>query len=293
MLGLVLLTIRELRAKFVVVGLFVVATFVWLMLTFALNLDIVDGTLAGLKIFGQEAALEQEVEVRDEETGEVETQTFQPFGGNPLENLVVSVQQVVAGATFWVILLLGLFATGGLVTSLMERGQIDLLLSKPVSRTELLGGRLLGVFAVVAVLVVYVLGAVWLVMSLKSGIWNGSFLYGVAVVLVMFAVLYGVVTLVSVQTGSSALALIVALGLIVASLVLAAGPEAATQIQQPWREVYMGLYHLLPKFPAATQATWQLAGGEPVSSWYPLGSSLAFGVACYAAAFALFQRKDF
>ena len=289
MLGLVLLTIRELRAKFVVVGLFAVATFVWLMLTFALNLDVVDGTLAGLKIFGQEAPLDKQVVTSEDG----ETQTVNPFGINPLESIVVTVQQVVAGATFWVILLLGLFATGGLVTSLMERGQIDLLLSKPISRSQLLSGRLLGVFAVVAVLVVYVLGAVWLVMSLKSGIWNGAFLYGVAVVLTMFAVLYGVVTLVSVWTGSSALALIVSLGLIVASLVLAAGPEAETQIQQPWREVYMGLYHLLPKFPAATQATWQLAGGEPVSSWYPLASSLAFGAVCYAAAFALFRRKDF
>ena len=293
MLGLVLLTVRELRAKLVIVGLFVVATFVWLMLTFALNLDIVDGTLAGLKIFGQEAPLEQEVHVQNEETGEVETDTFQPFGANPLENIVVSVQQVVAGATFWVILLLGLFATGGLVTSLLERGQIDLLLSKPVARSTLLGGRLAGVLAVVAVLVVYELGAVWLVMSLKSGIWNGSFLLGVAVVLAMFAVLYGIVTLVSVWTESSALALIVALGIIVASLVLSAGPEAATQIDRPWRSVYLGLYHLLPKFPGATQTTWQLAGGEPVSSWYPLASSLAFGAACYLGAFALFRRKDF
>ncbi len=293
MLGLVLLTIRELRAKLVIVGLFVVATFVWLMLTFALNLDVVDGTLAGLRIFGQEAPLEQEAQVRNEDTGEVETETFQPFGENPLESIVVSVQQVVAGATFWVVLLLGLFATGGLVTSLMERGQIDLLLSKPISRPELLGGRLLGVLAVVAVLVVYELGAVWLVMSLKSGIWNGSFLLGVAVVLAMFVVLYGVVTLVSVWTGSSALALIVALGVIIASLVLAAGPEAATQIQRPWREVYVGLYHLFPKFPGATQTTWQLAGGETVASWMPLWSSLAFGAACYAGAFALFRRKDF
>lgn len=293
MLGLVLLTIRELRAKLVVVGLFVVATFVWLMLTFALNLDIVDGTLAGLRIFGQEAPLEEQVAIENEETGEVETRTVQPFGANPLESIVVTVQQVVAGITFWVILLLGLFATGGLVASLTERGQIDLLLSKPVARSTLLGGRLLGVGVVVAALVVYELGAVWLVMSLKSGIWNGAFLLGVGVVLAMFAVLYGVVALVSVWTESAALAFIVALGVIVASLVLAAGPEAATQIRPPWREVYVALHHVFPKFPAATQTTWQLAGGEPVASWVPLWSSLAFGAACYAGAFALFRRKDF
>ncbi|MEM1041729.1 MAG: ABC transporter permease subunit [Bacteroidota bacterium] len=295
MLGIVLLTLRELRSKFIIVGLFGVATFVWLMLTFALNLDIVDGTLAGLRIFGQEAPLEEEVQVQNPETGEVETVQNLPFGENPLEKIVVTVGQVVSGITFWVVLLLGLFATGSLVTSLMERGQVDLLLSKPVSRTTLLGGRLAGVLAVVAVLVVYVLGAVWLVMSLKSGIWNGGFLLGVGTVLAFFAVLYGVVAFVSVWTESNALALIVALGVIVASLVLTAAtnPEAMTQLRQPWREVYVGLYHVFPKFPGGTAMTWSLAGGEPVGSWWPLTSSVLFGAACYAGAFALFRRKDF
>ena len=293
MAGLILLTIRELRAKLIIVGLFGVATFVWLMLTFALNLDIVDGTLSSIRIFGQEEALERQVEVENEETGEVETRTVTPFGENPLERIVVGVEQGVAGITFWVVLLLGLFATGSLVASFMERGQVDLLLSKPTARSTLLGGRLLGVGVVVAALVVYVLGAVWLVMSIKSGIWNASFLLAVGVVLAMFAVLYGVVTLVSVWTESAALALIVSLGVIVASLVLSGGPEAAIQINRPWRDVYVGLYHVFPKFPGATATTWRLAGGEPVENWASIASSLAFGVACYAGAFALFRRKDF
>lgn len=292
MIGLILLTIRELRAKLIIVGLFGVATFVWLMLTFALNLDIVDGALAGVRIFGQETALERQVEVQNEETGEVETETFQPFGENPLESIVVGVEQGVAGITFWVVLLLGLFATGSLVASLMDRGQVDLLLSKPVARSTVLGGRLLGVGAVVAALVFYVLGAVWLVMSIKSGIWNEDFLLAVFVVLAMFAVLYSVVTLVSVWTESGALALIVALGVIVGSHVLG-WPDEAVQINQPWRDVYMALHYVFPKFVNATAVTWRLAGGEDVESWTPFLSSLAFGAVCYAGAFALFRRKDF
>jgi hypothetical protein len=109
----------------------------------------------------------------------------------------------------------------------------------------------------------------------------------------MFAVLYSIVTFVSVWTESTALAMIVALGLIVASLVLSAPDEAVLQINRPWREIYVGLYYLLPKFPAATAMTWTLAGGEPVENWVPFFTSLAFGAACYTASFALFQRKDF
>lgn len=293
MSGLLLLTFRELTAKKVIVGLFVVATFVWLMLTFALNLDVVDGALASVRLFGQEQAVEQEVEIRNEETGEVETRTVRPFGENPLQNIVVTVEQVVAGITFWVVLLLGLFATGTLVASLLERGQIDLLLAKPVGRSSILAGRVLGVLAVVAALVAYLFGAVWVVMSVKSGIWHAPFLLALGVVLAMFAVMYGLVTLVSVWTESAALALIVTLGVIVASLVLTAGPEEAHQLNRPWRDIYVALYHVMPKFPRVTQLTWQLTGGGAVTSWYPFWSSLLFGAAAYAGAFTLFRRKDF
>src|SRR5690606_20417626 len=109
----------------------------------------------------------------DPETGEVVEDPEIPFGaGTLLEGLVFAAEAFVAGAAYWVGILLALFATGGLVASLLERGQVDLLLSKPVGRARILGGRLLGVGAVMLALLVYLLGAVWLVMSLKTGVWN-------------------------------------------------------------------------------------------------------------------------
>ena len=55
MIGVLLLTLRELRAKWIVVGLFVIATLLWGAMALALQLDIVDGSLAGARLFGQEA----------------------------------------------------------------------------------------------------------------------------------------------------------------------------------------------------------------------------------------------
>ena len=66
--GILSLTIRELWAKKIVVGTFIVCSFLWLMMTFALNLDVVDGSLAAVRIFGVEPT-EGQVQV-DEETGE-------------------------------------------------------------------------------------------------------------------------------------------------------------------------------------------------------------------------------
>ncbi|MDT0630472.1 ABC transporter permease [Rubrivirga litoralis] len=301
MVGLLLLTLRELRARKVVVGLFVVATLVWVVLAFALQLDVVDGSLAGARLFGQDAGASETLvldgdgrPVIDPVTGEPMTEAAPPaFGGSLLESLVFGAQTFVAGAAYWIGILLALFATGGLVASLVERGGVDVLLTKPLSRSKVLAGRLAGVWVVMLALTVYLFGAVWLVMSIKSGIWNPRFLLAIGAVFGMFAVLYGVVALVGVWSGSAPLSLIATLALLFVTLVLAI-PNLADQVSRVWRPLVVGLYAVLPKFGSVgTSLVPQLATGQPVASLTPLLSSLAFGAVCYAGAFALFSRKDY
>ena len=306
MLGVFLLTLRELRAKWIVVGLFVVATLIWATMALALQLDVVDGSLAGARLFGQEAEMgpppedAEQAPARDDALAD-STAAAQaggeepgfPFGASLLESVVFGAQAFVAGAAYWVGILLALFATGGLVASLQTRGEIDLLLSKPLSRSAILGGRLAGVAAVPLALVTYLIGAVWLVMSLKSGLWNPRFLLAIPVIWSMFLVLYGVVTLVSVWTGSSALSLMVVLALLFASLVLAI-PELETQIAAGWRPLVVGLRHALPRFPSVgVQLVPQLATGEPVGALGAFANSLGIGGGLYALAFWRFSRRDF
>jgi ABC-type transport system involved in multi-copper enzyme maturation permease subunit len=304
MTGLFLLTLRELRARKVVVGLFVVATVVWGVLALALQLDVVDGSLAGARLFGQETVdepLDAGAPILDAEGNPVLGEDGQPvtqadtlpFGDTLLESVVFGAQAFVSGAAYWVGILLALFATGGLVASLVERGAVDVILTKPLARAQVLAARLGGVWAVMLALVVYLFGAVWLVMSLKAGVWNVRFLLAIGVVFGMFAVVYGVVALVGVWSGSGPLSLIVTLGVLFASLVLAI-PDLAVQVSPVWRPVVLGLYHLLPKFGSVgTSLVPQLATGGAVESLYPFASSLVFGAACYAGAFALFARKDY
>lgn len=305
MIGVLLLTLRELRARKVVLGLFVVATVIWVALALALQLDVVDGSLAGARLFGQETVdqpldpdapmLDGDGEpIVDPETGETLTQADSlPFGSSLLESVVFGAQAFVSGAAYWVGLLLALFATGGLVASLTERGQVDVLLTKPLSRSQVLAGRLAGVWLVMLALVVYLFGAVWLTMSIKSGIWNPRFLLAIGVVFGMFAVIYGVVTLVGVWSGSGPLSLIVTLGLLFVSLVLAI-PELPEQVNRTWRPLVEGAHAVLPKFGGVgVSIVPQLATGGVVDTFAPFLTSLAFGAVCYAAAFGLFSRKDY
>ncbi len=319
MIGLLILTLRELRARKVIVGLFAVSTLVWLTLALALQLDVVDGSLAGISLFGNAADMptEQPIVGADgnvvlDSTGAMMMEPAEPsMGGNMLEQFVFGAQAFAAGAAYWMGILLGLFATGGLVAALTERGNVDILLSKPLSRDAILAGRLGGVGVVALFLFSYLLGAIWLVMSLKTGVWNSYFLLAIVVVWLMFAVMYGLVTLVSVWSGSGPLALVITLGILFASLVLSI-PDLRLQLMPAWRPLVDVPYHLLPKFgsvgsklvpylatggavsPEAMMDSAAQPGGVPtVPSLYPLLASVVFGLVCYAGAFYRFRRTDY
>jgi ABC-type transport system involved in multi-copper enzyme maturation permease subunit len=145
LLGICDLTLRELWAKKVIMGLFLVSTLVLLFVSFALNLDVVEGSLASLRLFGSEASTDMN-----------------------LRDVVVAVESVVAGAAYWLGVLLALFSAAPLFTTLLDEGHVDLLLSKPISRSQLLAGHVAGVWGAMLGLVVYLLGGVWLLMSIKS-----------------------------------------------------------------------------------------------------------------------------
>jgi ABC-type transport system involved in multi-copper enzyme maturation permease subunit len=276
--GLLVLTFRELWAKRIVLGLFVISSLLLLGIALALNLEVVEGSLQGLRLFGEES-----------DTSGPSPQSPQSMS---LTGIVVAVESIVAGASYWIGILLALFASAGLFSDLQATGRAELLFSKPVHRLTILSGHALGVWAAIAALVVYLLGGTWLIMSLKSGIWNARFLLSIGIVVAMFAVMYGVMMLMSVWSKSTALTLIVAYGLIFMSIVLTAGNEITPHLGSVGTAVFWGLYHLLPNFTEVTGIVTTLAKDQPVYSWYPLTSSLLFGAATYGLTGYLFVQQD-
>jgi len=283
--AVVLLTFRELWAKKITLGLFLVCTLAWIVLSMALNLDVVEGSLAGIRIFGQTA--DPTEVVRDPKTGEMVRQAV------TLQGFVLGMNRLVGGAAYILGTLLGLFATAPLAVSMMESGRIDLLISKPLSRSRILAGYVLGVWLTALALSVYLIFATWLVMSMKTGIWDPTFLLAIPIIVAMFAVMYAVVIFLSVTTQSSALALVVAYGLIFVSFVFLWKEQLLPQIDPPWRGVFIGLYNILPNFLEVVPIVAKLTGSAPVASWYPLWSSLAFGSVLYSGSFFWFNHRDF
>lgn len=276
--GLFLLTARELWAKKIVLGLFVVSSLVLVAITFALNLEVVEGSLEGLRLFGEQSSPDGPPQKSPQLS---------------LTRVVVAVEAIVAGAAYWIGILLSLFASAGLFSDLQAPGRVELLLAKPIARLRVLVGHVLGVLAAIAALVVYLMGGTWLIMSLKSGVWNPRFLLSIVIVIGMFGVMYAAILLMSVWTRSTALSLIVAYGLIFVSLVMAGSAQIAPMLGPVGEPVFWGLYHVLPNFAEVTEVVTALAKGVAVGSWYPLVSSLLFAGATYALVGYAFARRDF
>ena len=276
--GLLHLTFRELWAKKTVLGLFIVSSLVLLVITFALNLNVVEGSLQGLRFFGQQAG--------PEAAGEDAPQFS-------LTNIVVQVEAVVAGAAYWIGILLALFASAPLFSDLQTDGRVELLLSKPISRVQAMMGHIAGVWLAILALTLYLMGGTWLIMSIKSGVWNPQFLVSIALVVGMFAVMYAPVMLMGVWSQSTALALIVSYGLIFVSTVLAGADQISPLLGPVAKPVFWGLYHALPNFTEVTMIVTKLAKDQAVTSWYPVWSSLLFGGAVYGLTGYGFVRRDF
>lgn len=283
--GSLLLTFRELWAMRITQGVLVIATIAWLLLSFAMNLEVVEGSIAALRIFGFETNPVNSS--FDQETQEVIRTAVS------LDNFMLAINEFVFGATYFLGTLLGLFATMPLIGGFLEQGRIDLLVSKPISRARLLTGHLTGVWLTVLALVTYLVGGVWLSLSLKTGVWDASPLVSIPIIVVMFGVMYSVIMTITVITRTSGLALVIAYGLIFLSAILAAHEQIEPVLNPVAASIFIGFYHALPNFIEVVAIQAQLVSGETVKSWYPLISSLLFGVTTYGFGYFWFSKRDF
>ena len=114
---------REAAARWTLVAYFVLSSLFILIFALAVNLDIVDGALAGARLFGQSVDLGRRID---------------------MDELVHGFESGFSGFLYLVGTFLALFATAHLVPRLQEKGTIDLYLSRPVGRVPLLLSRYAG-----------------------------------------------------------------------------------------------------------------------------------------------------
>lgn len=264
-------TFREALSRKIFWGLFGLSAVMLLFLLFVLRIDVVEGTLATATLFD-----------------------LRPSRKVDVTKLIQAAYSAIAGFFCTFGMLLAVFASAGLVPSLLEPGRVELLLAKPVTRAQLLLGRYCGNLLVVLLNTVFLVGTAWAVLGAKTGVWDTRFLAAIPVTMFLFAVLLGLVVLVGVSFDSAALSTMVAVAVGMISLVLAQVELAERLLSTEFsRQVWRALYQVFPRIWDLVRILVRHIQYEPGLGWQPFWTSAAFGLVCLMAGLFVFSRRDF
>ncbi|MDX2010681.1 MAG: ABC transporter permease subunit [Myxococcaceae bacterium] len=250
-------------------------TLVLLVLGFSLELDVVDGALAGSKLFG--ALLFDDVVSASRALSGV--------------SLAVAYVAFYGGAFFLAV------ACSDFAPELLSPGRIEHLLSLPIARWQLLFGTYLGVLTLTAAGILYGAAGLTVLLGVKTGLWSHTLLLGSSVGLVGFAALYAVMVCVTFFVRSAAVSGAVGLSTLVLG-VLASFRETLTALMEPGLARTLTGWALvpLPRLGSLATVSARIAAEQPlegeVVSRLVAGCGL-FSVAMLALAAWRFERMDF
>jgi ABC-2 type transport system permease protein len=272
---------REAAARWTLVAYFVLSSLFILIFALAVNLDIVDGALAGAKLFGRTLDL--------------------PNARIDLDKLVLGFESGFSAFLYLVGTFLAVFATAHLVPRLQEKGTIDLYLSRPVGRVPLLLSRYAAGLLLAAINLVYLIGSIWAIVIWKTHVVHPRFLFGGGVILFAIAALLAFAFLIGVVTSSTGVSIMTTYGVFFFSALLAGHDRIAAAVSKQWQaNLVHALYWIFPKTAELGQAVvaFVAAGQAPVRlqhslGWLPFATTGAFALVCLASASVLFRRKDF
>jgi len=263
-------TFREAFARRIFWGFFGCCSALLLFLMFIMRIDVVQGAIATVTIFGRN------------------TQS------TDVEGLVQQTQSVIAMILYFAGMALSVFASAGLVAAVFEPGRIELLLSKPVSRTHLLLGRYLGNILVVAANIIYLVGGSWIIFGVKTNVWGAGFLVSSLCTIFIFSVLLAVLVLVGVLWDSSAVAIMDTFAIMIITPILAQKSTIERLLSSEWsRVVVRVLYYVLPKTSDVSVIIRHLILNQPVESWMPIWSTALFGAVVLGLGLWRFERRSF
>jgi len=272
---------REAAARWVLIAYFALSSLFIAIFALGVNLDVVNGALAGARLFGQSVDV----------------------GGRSIEidKLVLGFESGFSAFLYLVGTFLALFATAHLVPRLQEKGTIDLYLSRPVGRVTLLLSRYAGGLLLAAANLLYLIGSMWLIVVWKTHVFHPRFLLSGLVILFAVATLLAFAFLIGVVTSSTGVSLMTTYAVFFLSAILVARERIAAAVStETAASIVKGLYWILPKTAEIGQATVALVAGkeapERLADVHYLavyGSTAAFGVAALALSAWLFSRKDF
>jgi ABC-2 type transport system permease protein len=266
--------IREAFAKKIILSIFIFFSLIILFIVFAATNDSVAGMLSFLEASGGNADYRSAV--------------------------IYFESNISSKIPMFMLVAFYLIIVSSFIPSMLQKGHIDLLLSKPISRSKIVIGHLLAGTAFAFLSSFFLLGIIWLIVSFKTSVWHIPFLYSILWFTFIFLVLYSFVILIGLLTKNTILNILINLILFfplswifyLLNLVTKKGEQffsfgAVTEF------IIKFFYYILPK-------PWDLADlcestikGEALGSVQPIITSVLFIGIMLSLSIWYFNKKDY
>lgn len=236
MLTIIKNTFREALAKKIFIGYYIFYAIVVLVMLFLVNMDSVEGVMS----FADAKSIVQQAEVG------------------------------FLKISWSLIIFFSLISTASFIPSMLEKGTIDLLISKSISRPMILISKYLGAVLFVFLSMVFLMGSIWLILSLKSGYWDPTFLISILSLTFAFAVMYSIVVLIGLLTQSTIVAILVNFFLIFVLCPVLSIREAVIfsfVTNETVQFIFNFLYYIFPKPGEIENITSALITNQPINMW--------------------------
>ena len=267
--------LREARSRKWFIGLGLLITLVLVTLGTSLKLDVVDGALATVHLFGH--------------------QSHGPMG--PVDVMLRPVFTFASQAIFYFGLLFGIFTCSDFAPKLLSPGRIEHLLALPLRRWELLLGTFLGVLVLASAAALYGAGGLTLLFGIKAGVWTIRPLLSALLAVLAFVSVYAAMLLASLVVRSAVVSAGTGFAIFILGLA-ASHRDTLLPMFSPGvgRFTANAVTAFVPRIGKLADLAGDLAGSQALATGpavRTLLGFLAFGAFALALAAWHFEGKDF
>ncbi|HVI03494.1 MAG TPA: ABC transporter permease subunit [Enhygromyxa sp.] len=196
-------------------------------------------------------------------------------------------------AIYAISMLLFIAASAGYFPALLEAGAIDIVLAKPLERWRIFFGKYLGGMALFGAALFGAYALLFFGLGLRTGIWHPAIFRVMPLQLLSAATLFGLIALLGVLRGSTALAMIVGyIGYVLVDKimrVLLFVPFGSDR----WQSTQELLRTVIPNFAQVRETALLSVINAPATDWQPVFVMLAWLLLSLGLGYWVFYRRDY
>lgn len=262
-------TFKEAFEKKIILTIFLLIAAVILLFLSFINLDSIEGLKEMLMMSGDESFRDAIIKF--------ETNLINQF-------------------SFMVVFCLLLIMSASFIPTILEKGNIDLLLSKPISRKKIVLGKFISVVFLAFIIISLLVSVIWFIISIKTNIWYFPFLTAIIWFTFIFALMYSFELFIGFVSQSTILSLLLTLFLLFPVTALLSVRETMVFSfvkNETIKFVFNFIFYLLPKPWDIRELCINMIEGIAIESWWPVISSGIFMLVMLSLSVYYFSKKDY